>query len=654
MNKVPLLAVAFLCWSGMVSGSRQDGNRDLPGTYAIGDGNILLYGKESNILQFFGPPYSSPSILHLALQGNLKVSSSRISGTDIWHHQILNNGIPICRETDFVSAETESFIREIDADEDVAYNLDITLDNLYLQYNNLVKVVADTVNHAFPALNNSYTIQLQPGIPFYHIYLSPRGYTYRIMVTGSAKLVPVDETSKKFHLLISRGRSSLLIVAGPSLSDVNRHIKALADSKFDKLLKNIEEQWKKFTDKLTVFKKENYPAELISAIDDISILLKSQQSNQGVVMAGYSWHMGYVRDQYGAFRGLMAMGLYDEARQTLNFFYDVWKANGIIHNAQAIGYPGIFHCHENDEVEITGYLMLQAFQYYEKTKDGQFIEKIIPMLEWAMQVQIKNLIDGMLPFNGDETYIAGGVLPRKAMYNGSAEATLLFIEGSNKLLDFVVQRKLWDKSKIQDYQIVVEDCMRRYRQNFFRNGVLYANNIEREQKVIYPQTRSGVCLHPEHPVSHHIRLYHFKGPLYFCEDCIKKDNSKVQIPFPEVFDIPSVGLFPLYIDSKLFTDQEKKELLDIVVKRYRSTGKIAEQNMIMGHDYGMFLTALVRANHPLQDEIYRKIMSLRDNTGSWCEYYIAGDKPFGTAWHPWSAGTNIEAAILCAQRNKNK
>ncbi len=74
--------------------------------------------------------------------------------------------------------------------------------------------------------------------------------------------------------------------------------------------------------------------------------------------------------------------------------------------------------------------------------------------------------------------------------------------------------------------------------------------------------------------------------------------------------------------------------------------------MIMGHDYGMFLTDLVKINHPLQDEIYTRMMSLRDNSGSWCEYYLNDDKPFGTACHPWSAGTNIEAAISYAAHRK--
>ncbi|MBV5336965.1 MAG: hypothetical protein J0653_02970 [Deltaproteobacteria bacterium] len=65
---------------------------------------------------------------------------------------------------------------------------------------------------------------------------------------------------------------------------------------------------------------------------------------------------------------------------------------------------------------------------------------------------------------------------------------------------------------------------------------------------------------------------------------------------------------------------------------------------MLGHDYGMFLGALVAFDDPLQDEVYTRMMNLRDHTGSWAEYF-KDDKPLATVCHPWSAGVNIEAAI---------
>ena len=62
--------------------------------------------------------------------------------------------------------------------------------------------------------------------------------------------------------------------------------------------------------------------------------------------------------------------------------------------------------------------------------------------------QQRHLVNGMLPFNGDETYVAGGILPRFALNDGSAEATLLFIESGTQLLDFVEKEGLWEAARI--------------------------------------------------------------------------------------------------------------------------------------------------------------------------------------------------------------
>jgi hypothetical protein len=256
----------------------------------------------------------------------------------------------------------------------------------------------------------------------------------------------------------------------------------------------------------------------------------------------------------------------------------------------------------------------------------------------------------MLPFNGDETYIAGGILPRKVMCNGSAEATLLFIEGANRLIKIITDNKLWDPSKIADLETIVHDCMTHYRDNFFKNGILNTNNPDRELRIQYPESRFGVCLHPDHG-GYASEVFHFRGPLYFCKGCMAKDNSNIKLPQPEIFNIVSVSLFPFYINAELFTATEKKQLLERVVKYYRETGKISEKNVIPGSDYGFFLDGLVGVNHELKDEVYKKMMNLRDSAGAWVEYYENGI-PLGCRCRPWESGVNVEAAIRYMEKKQ--
>jgi len=59
-------------------------------------------------------------------------------------------------------------------------------------------------------------------------------------------------------------------------------------------------------------------------------------------------------------------------------------------------------------------------------------------------------------------------------------------------------------------------------------------------------------------------------------------------------------------------------------------------------------------NHELKDEIYQKMMNLRDETGAWVEYYDNG-VPMGCKCRPWESGINIEAAIrYWEKKGRNK
>ncbi|MBR4755519.1 MAG: hypothetical protein IK076_01100, partial [Bacteroidales bacterium] len=107
-------------------------------------------------------------------------------------------------------------------------------------------------------------------------------------------------------------------------------------------------------------------------------------------------------------------------------------------------------------------------------------------------------------------------------------------------------------------------------------------------------------------------------------------------------------LFPIYIDADLFSEQEKRALLDEVVDLYNRIGRIDERNIVLGYDYGLFLYALAEYDHPLAGEIYRKMMDLRDSSLSWVEYYVDGI-PFNTPCRPWESSINIAAALKYAR-----
>lgn len=644
--------VALFLMYGPVRSTAGDGNGRVPGVHAIGNGALCVYGKGADVLQIFGPPYSSPSMLGIQLTDDgYRIESSRIPETAVWEHRMIGSSETEALLTDFISDAGCSFVRCIEARSPVRFRVGVCMEDRYAPYAQDITVKADDrLSDQYKGVTSSYRVSIVPGVPFYSNYKSPKGYEYQILTTGSASLQPDPDDPKQLVLEMTSGEGALYVVAGPSASELKQHVEVALGTSLNSQLKKCEKGWESYSAEQTKFRVDRLTGERLQefnrAVDDIGVLIRSQQGIQGGVLAGIVYHMAYVRDQYGVFRGLLAMGHEAEARKILEFYFGIWQEFGYTKNAQAIGYSGIFHRHENDESEITGYLVVQAFDYYRKTGDAAFIKRILPMLEWATQAQQRNLIDGMMPFNGDETYIAGGVVPRKVMYHGSAEATLLFVEGSNRLLDFVKEQDLWNETRVADLEQDVAECSSRYRDNFFQEGLLWINNPEREKKVVYPETRPGVCLYPGH-VDYFPETFHFKGSLYFCEACMKRDTTGIELPTVERFNIPSANLFPIYIDAQLLTDQEKQDLLEQVVDRYRSTGRISTQDRILGYDYGMFLYALTRYDHPLAGEVYDKMMALRDSAGAWVEYYVDG-VPSGCPCRPWESGINIEAAIAYA------
>ena len=58
--------------------------------HCIGNGQMGVYEQGPNVIQIFGPPYSSPSYMKLGLcrEDGMFVVSQREPQTAIWHHKL--------------------------------------------------------------------------------------------------------------------------------------------------------------------------------------------------------------------------------------------------------------------------------------------------------------------------------------------------------------------------------------------------------------------------------------------------------------------------------------------------------------------------------------------------------------------------------------
>ncbi|HHY83366.1 MAG TPA: hypothetical protein GX505_11935 [Clostridiales bacterium] len=621
--------------------------------HCIGNGLMCVYEQGPDVIQLFGPAYSSPSVLNILLEDeSLTAETHRMPGTAIYKHVMAADDGATNEITDFVDALLPCFVRSMDTS--VPMKLCINLiEDFY---------ITDNSEHYTEI---GFTAGLLIGFPagryIYNDYPMPRKIFLQLLFKGD---ISVKIRDKSIAVTVGQGKHELYVIGGEDYRECRLFSEEVCKTGYRDLFDRTNLNWKVFSGRkhnIASSLREDAPlrSEFLNALDSVSVLIKAQQGQEGGVLAGHNYHLAYVRDQYGVFRCLLKLGYYEEAKRILLFYWNIWKKFGRICNAQGIGVPGLFHEHENDEVEITGYLILQSFDYLEATGDRDILIETLPMLEWAFDAQKKHLVSGMLPFNGDETYVAGSILPRSALNDGSAEATMLFIEGGRRLLNWLEINWLSVGEKIELRRKVLEEAENKYKHNFLREGSLIANNPERKKFAAIPLFRHGVC-EGCFQSSNANRIYSFgwteknKHGRYLCPNCIS--NSNIGPAEDIAYHIHSAALMPLYIKSSLFTNQEIAEMLRPVIKLYKDTGKLPSRpdgSITVGYDYGLLLYSLTEIKHPLAEEIYRRMFSVIDAAGAWVEYY-ENDKPKGTRCRPWESGINLEAAINYLQKTYSK
>ena len=607
--------------------------------HCLGNGQYCVYQEGMEIKSLFGPTYSSPSYLQLILKDkNIVVESTRLQGSAIWKHTLSLNGEKMAEITDFVDCTLPVFVRNIVAYKSFVLDLDILKDPLLTVLDNS----ADYLGKAASAL----MIHKDRGLPLYGVYTHPYEQFQQILIRNSATLNKSSEPNN-YELIIGTGQSEIYFVGGPLYQESVENADQILALGYKELYRRTLKNWEDFTKRRTDFTSrltaKNPDKKLIlDQIDNVAVLLKTQQSVEGALLAGHFYHLGYVRDQYGVSRGFLALGYYSEARKILDFYWQIWKKFEVLHNAQAIGVPGIFHIHENDEVEMTGYLIIQAFDYMKKSNDIQFVKTIYPMLQWAWSVQKKNVVKNMLPFNGDETYVAGGILPRTTLNDGSAESTLLFIQSGRLLMPFMKENHLWSKDSIHSDEKLAMNVAAHYSENFIQEGKIIANNPSRMSIAEMPDFRHGVCA-GGHGV---VYTKKDKNGNYRCPKCDLE--KKVFPPYErKSFYIPSIALTPKYIGSDLIPEKLLRENIDVIKNNYLKSGQISSRpglKTVIGYEYGFLLYALAKNHDPLADQIFKDAMSVVDESGAWVEYYQSG-KPMGCRYRPWESAINIEAII---------
>lgn len=605
-------------------------------THAMGNGQLVAYGRGPDIPFLYGPPYSSPNIMTLATECDQPITdvANREPGTAVWRHAIKSAAGPVLSFTEFVAADTPAYVRLVDC-----------------QAKGVRWVISPNKSSSFvpsTSVSNAWVQVTKEGASIFH-YPTSAWYYHWVILNGACHA----ELSEDGKLIVTclPGKGSVAVVGGLDYPAGVEAAERAQGEGAETLLEPAREYWRDFTHRRLAARPlpKATTAQAAEILDSVAVLIKSQQSSDGGEMAGPVFALAYVRDQYGAARGMVALGMLEEAKRNLIFRLYKFERFGDLVTAEAMGNDGVRHQHENDEVEGPGYTILQARDYIRATGDQGFGRKLWPMLEWCWNVQKKHLVHGLLPFSGDETYVAGGFFPRAGLIQGSADTTLVFVESGKWLAEWAVDRKLWTSEHAEGQLRFIEQSRAAYRKWFWANDRVWANAPEREQMMTPPRFRHGVC---EGTCGWFGWTERTQNGRYVCPNC--SVTKQLPASIPAKMEVNSVSMLPAYLGSDVLSPAEHRALIDHVVKQANASGHIPSvpgSESCVGYDPGLILTNLVSAGHPAAKEAYDRLVRMADQTRVYNEYYDARDEvhPNCCRCRPWESGLNAEALTLYAK-----
>lgn len=616
------------------------------GTHCVGNGQAAAYLRDGDIHELFAPYYTMPPVLFLYRTDKAEddtVITYRHEAAGVAVTEITRTGRGVTAITDFAVPREPVFVRRVVTDSPMTFDLQ---SGFVCQYNTF----SCKEGRDGPRFGD-IMFYIREGTPV-HGYCDVDKHMYcRLILDDSVELV-ITENGRS--LTFPAGESRMMFLggdAGTSGLDSFYNLMELshryAPIPTADLLTACLEDWQAFTARIRDFTPllKDHPrrAEILETIHSVAVALRTQTSREGGTLAGQFYHLAYGRDMYGVIRGYLALGLYPEARAAIAFFITEFRKRGRMPNAVGMGCYGS-HCWECDDVEQTGYYLLELTDYYTATGDDTLLRGAEDYIEFLLTAQERHLAGGMLPFCGDETYIAGGLLPRACISHGSMEATALYIAGASRILDLCEKLELLTPASIAAHRAHLDGCRAAYNDNFIRDGKILTNNPARLQHATPPPYIHGVC--NACFGFDFLRLTDDGG--YLCMHCY---GHRQAAHTEEIYSLDCATLMTAYVHSPYPAPH-------MVVQLARDTAldKLehpAEGNTV-GYETGLLLYVL--ATHgvggEITDRLLDNLLATRQSGGVWSEYYRDGAVSDSSCpYRPWESAINLCGILKLLEAN---
>ncbi|MBE6732172.1 MAG: hypothetical protein E7564_10835 [Ruminococcaceae bacterium] len=593
----------------------------------IGNGHVAMAGNGADIVQLFAPCYSMPNVMTLRLkETEITAKSNRIANSAGYITELTQNGSTVGEIIDYTHHTLPVFIRRLNLSRPLEFSVEYPF----------AKFCTDSVTEG----GRSYLFEIPEGSVIFTKSKTDKETYCRLILSQNC-------VAEEGNIIFPAGMSHLLFVGGDhgdtgtqSFADCMALSDFIQSADLDEIFREFLAHWNKILSCIkiapSILASVNDGDELI---ESVAVALITQTSAQGGVVAGSFYHLAYGRDMYGVFRGYMALGLYGYARSMVEYMCETYRKKGFMPNASGMG-MSCSHCHENDDVEQTGYYLLELLDYAEKTEDITFLCERMDYAHYLLTAQEKHLKNGMLPFNGDETYIAGGIFPRSGIDHGSLEATALYIGSASRLLEVSEKYNLMNYEEITAHKAKVADARERFTENFTDRNTVYINNPYRAEIGDTPAYRQGVC----HHCNKMTNLIRDKEGGYLCAACYGKTNAPVT---RERYSTDCALWMTVYAGCTLLPEATLFSALERSINTIRESnyGASNPKNAV-GYEYGVILYTLAKllpaSKLPSYRDLLNALLSNRVEGAVWTEYYRNGKPSLDSCpYRPWESAINL-------------
>jgi len=291
-----------------------------------------------------------------------------------------------------------------------------------------------------------------------------------------------------------------------SQNSTDKNLRDIQSLDIKKNFDNTVSEWHAWINKGKKFSNASVREKDI--LESMLVGIRMQQNRCGGFIAGTrKYAFSYIRDSHGACKGLLACGHTEEVKKYLEITIHKFHVFKKIPNSVQMGADKFSHGDGNQYAESPAYVLLLAKDYYEATKDIDFLKSMDDLLTYAIDIQVENAKnnDWLLPFNGDETeqYCLKedgkeyGGFPALTGFNRnqwSMSSVAACIASLDFYIDYLKLKKM--DSSIKDYQEAMSMMKESLIKHFYRSDLGGIQWALKKDGTFYPYNVTNFVLMP--------------------------------------------------------------------------------------------------------------------------------------------------------------